>query len=63
MTRLERQQKFADSLHDWLEANVGPLTVCEVSGIMSMQIARMQIIAFEEEEAEEDDAEGWKSSE
>ena len=58
MTRRERQDKFSKALHEWLEANVGSLTVAEVAGIMQVHMTTMILDSTLDEEEEEEDWRG-----
>lgn len=60
MTRRERQTQFWEALQEWLQANVGTLTVAEVVGIMQVHIITMTADCHFCIEDDDDDAEDWK---
>lgn len=60
MTRKERQVKFSEALHKWLEENVGPLTVAEVVGIMQVHIITMTTDCHFGLDDDDDEGEDWK---
>lgn len=59
MTRVERQTEFSEKLDAWLRANVGPLTVAEVVGIMQVHIITMTMDCHHPK-GRDDDGEDWK---